>query len=58
LGWVDEKILVVPLDKMAEVTQKENLIRTTLYVISPALQNMGEVRSRLYHPEHNHLFRP
>jgi len=58
LGWVDEKILVVPLNKMAEVTQKENLIRTTLYVISPALQNMGEVRSRLYHPEHNHLFRP
>ncbi len=58
LGWVDEKILVVPLDKMAEVTQKENLIRTTLYVISPALQEMREVRSRLYHPEHNHLFRP
>jgi len=58
LGWVDEKILVVPLEKMAEVTQKENLIRTTLYVISPALQEMGEVRSRLYHPEHNHLFRP
>ncbi|WP_026730950.1 precorrin-4 C(11)-methyltransferase [Fischerella sp. PCC 9605] len=57
LGWPDEKIWVVPLDKMANYTHEENLIRTTLYVISPAL---GEVigRSRLYHPEHTHLFRP
>jgi precorrin-4/cobalt-precorrin-4 C11-methyltransferase len=57
LGWEDEKIWVVPLEKMADVTHEEKLIRTTLYVISPAL---GEVsaRSRLYHPEHNHLFRP
>lgn len=65
LGWPDEKILLVSLDKMATVTQEENLIRTTLYVISPALgaatgrlQSMGEARSRLYHPEHTHLFRP
>lgn len=57
LGWPDEKILVVSLDKMAIVTQEENLIRTTLYVISPAL-GKAEARSRLYHPEHNHLFRP
>ncbi|PSM47648.1 precorrin-4 C(11)-methyltransferase [Chroococcidiopsis sp. CCALA 051] len=57
LGWEDERICVTTLDKMAETTHKENLIRTTLYVISPAL---GEVtaRSRLYHPEHTHLFRP
>ncbi|KOP25130.1 precorrin methylase [Hapalosiphon sp. MRB220] len=57
LGWSDEKILVVPLDKMADCTHQENLTRTTLYVISPALkQTIG--RSRLYHPEHTHLFRP
>ncbi len=37
LGWEDEKIRVVPLNRMAEVTQQENLIRTTMYVISPAL---------------------
>ncbi|MBV9386404.1 MAG: precorrin-4 C(11)-methyltransferase [Chroococcidiopsidaceae cyanobacterium CP_BM_ER_R8_30] len=57
LGWPDEKILLVSLEEMADVTRREKLIRTTLYVISPAL---GEVtaRSRLYHPEHNHLFRP
>ncbi|MCX7595788.1 MAG: hypothetical protein N2235_18905, partial [Fischerella sp.] len=56
LGWPDEKIWIVPLDKMSEHTYNENLIRTTLYVISPAL---GEAigRSRLYHPEHTHLFR-
>jgi len=65
LGWPDEKILLVSLDKMADVSKKENLIRTTLYVISPALgtaetrlQSIGEARSRLYHPEHTHLFRP
>jgi len=51
--------------EMADLSKKENLIRTTLYVISPALrtaetrlQSMGEARSRLYHPEHTHLFRP
>lgn len=56
LGWSDERIVVVPLNQMAECTHKEKLIRTTLYVISPALsQTTG--RSRLYHPEHSHLFR-
>lgn len=60
LGWPDEKIRVVPLEKMAQVTQEENLIRTTLYVISPALAKMPQVstfRSKLYNPEHSHLFR-
>jgi precorrin-4/cobalt-precorrin-4 C11-methyltransferase len=72
LGWSDEKIWLVPLDRMAEVTQKENLIRTTMYVISSALaaptvpteydfngtdEEIGELRSRLYNPEHSHLFR-
>jgi precorrin-4/cobalt-precorrin-4 C11-methyltransferase len=60
LGWDDEKIIVVPLDKMASCTREENLIRTTLYIISAALseQSIGETRSRLYNPEHKHLFRP
>jgi precorrin-4/cobalt-precorrin-4 C11-methyltransferase len=57
LGWPDEKIWLVPLQEMAAKTKLEKLVRTTLYTISPAL---GEVsaRSRLYHPEHYHLFRP
>jgi precorrin-4/cobalt-precorrin-4 C11-methyltransferase len=69
IGWPDEQIWLVPLDKMAAVTHEENLIRTTLYVISPALATIGKTpmrsafsnpiaRSRLYHPEHSHLFRP
>ena len=57
VGWPDEQILVVPLNEMAAVTQREHLIRTTLYIISPALAN-AKVRSRLYNPEHHHLFRP
>ena len=61
LGWPDEKIRVVPLTEMAKTTQEEKLIRTTLYVISPALGAVGEKtnsRSQLYHPQHSHLFRP
>lgn len=57
IGWPDERIWVVPLEKMAEVTHQEKLIRTTMYLVSPALA-AGEARSQLYHPEHHHLFRP
>ncbi|MBO3459043.1 precorrin-4 C(11)-methyltransferase [Aetokthonos hydrillicola Thurmond2011] len=58
LGWADEKIRVVPLNQMANCTKHENLVRTTLYVISPALsQTTSEARSRLYNSQHTHLFR-
>lgn len=57
LGWPDEQIWLVPLTEMAEVTRREDLIRTTLYVVSPALA-AGKVRSQLYNPSHTHLFRP
>ena len=61
IGWPDETIVTVPLTQMAAVTQAQQLTRTTLYLISPALaahsaQPSG--RSRLYHPDHDHLFRP
>jgi precorrin-4/cobalt-precorrin-4 C11-methyltransferase len=56
VGWPDETIRVVPLKEMADCTHKEQLIRTTLYIISPAL-SPATARSRLYHPEHHHLFR-
>lgn len=62
LGWPDEQIWVVSLDKMTEITQTHQLIRTTLYLISPTLDaskiNYQKARSRLYHPDHSHLFRP
>ena len=57
VGWNDEKILVVTLKEIVDYTHKEQLIRTTLYIISPAL-GQATARSRLYHPEHSHLFRP
>jgi len=66
LDWPDEQLWVVPLHQMAEVTRRENLIRTTLYVISTALKvrpqdQVGATdqrRSQLYNPSHDHLFRP
>ena len=57
VGWQDEKIWLVPIEKMAQVTETEGLIRTTLYIISPALNSQSITRSRLYHPDHSHLFR-
>lgn len=62
VGWEDEQILVVPLTEMSIVTARENLVRTTMYIISPALAEINgdasRTRSRLYHPQHHHLFRP
>ncbi|MEE3715536.1 precorrin-4 C(11)-methyltransferase [Tumidithrix elongata RA019] len=64
LGWTDEKILLVPLHEMASATRNQDLIRTTLYIISPALgeaqtrlEKLGTARSRLYHPTYDRLFR-
>jgi len=70
VGWPDEKIWVVPLNEMASLTRTENLIRTTLYIVSPALGQASSLRistgdssvpplqrSRLYNPDHTHLFR-
>jgi precorrin-4/cobalt-precorrin-4 C11-methyltransferase len=57
VGWEDEQIWVVPLSQMAAVTHEHKLIRTTLYLVSPALTEVVNTRSRLYHPEHSHLFR-
>lgn len=59
LGWPDEQMWVVPLTEMARATEEHQLVRTTLYLISPALKTSPtNARSRLYHPEHQHLFRP
>jgi precorrin-4/cobalt-precorrin-4 C11-methyltransferase len=79
IGWEDEKIWLVPLHRMAAVSKQEQLTRTTLYVISPALaaetvpkiffseqnseaidpsETLSNRRSRLYNPDHSHLFRP
>jgi precorrin-4/cobalt-precorrin-4 C11-methyltransferase len=69
VGWEDERIWIVPLLEMAAVTAREQLVRTTMYLISPALAQVNcqdsttvgtrsYPRSQLYHPHHRHLFRP
>ena len=57
VSWPDQWLNVVPLNQMAAVSKKRQLIRTTLYVVSPALASQGQ-RSKLYSPSHDHLFRP
>ena len=57
LSWPDQWLSVVPLAQMAAVSREKQLIRTTLYVVSPALAAPDTNRSRLYSPSHNHLFR-
>ncbi len=58
VSWPDEKILVVPLSAMAQTTESERLLRTTMYIISPVLGEVGKYRSQLYNPAYSHLFRP
>jgi precorrin-4/cobalt-precorrin-4 C11-methyltransferase len=43
---------------MAQATQERQLIRTTLYLVSPALRAPDTARSLLYSASHDHLFRP
>lgn len=57
VSWPDQWLTVVPLDRMAATSRERQLIRTTLYVVSPALAAPEAARSRLYSASHNHLFR-
>jgi precorrin-4/cobalt-precorrin-4 C11-methyltransferase len=57
VSWPNEWLAIVPLREMAQTSRNRDLIRTTLYIISPALEQ-GPQRSRLYSPDHDHLFRP
>lgn len=71
LGWEDEKLRLVPLAQMAAATQAEHLVRSTTFIISPALSaatvppEYGQVAcsplassSQLYSGTYGHLFRP
>ncbi|WFN60280.1 precorrin-4 C(11)-methyltransferase [Synechococcus sp. CCFWC 502] len=57
VSWPDQWLQVVPLEQMAAVSRERQLIRTTLYVVSPALAAPEQARSRLYSASHDHLFR-
>ena len=54
--WKDEWIKLVTLKEMATISRSKNLIRTTIYIVSPALKAKNH-RSKLYHSSHKHLFR-
>lgn len=56
VSWPDQWLKIVPLRDMAEMSKQKDLIRTTLYIVSPALA-AGRERSKLYSPSHDHLFR-
>ena len=56
VSWPDQFMEVVPLKEMASISKMKNLIRTTIYIISPALKSQKN-RSMLYNPKHRHLFR-
>ncbi len=56
VSWEDEWIAVVPLSKMASTSKERELIRTTLYIVSPSLMRTKN-RSMLYSSKHSHLFR-
>ena len=56
VSWEDEWIKNVPLKLMAKTSKERGLIRTTIYIISPALNFEGN-RSKLYDSNHKHLFR-
>lgn len=49
LGWPDQQILLTPLIDLAATTQAQGFVRTTLFIISPAL---GQI------PSSNARFRP
>jgi len=60
LGWPDEQIWLGSLAEMAALTRQAGLERTVLYLVSPALKGLSSsrsARSRLYSPDHTHLFR-
>jgi len=57
VSWPDQWLTVVPLAAMAATSRERDLIRTTLYIVSPALAAAGEPRSLLYSASHNHLVR-
>ena len=57
VSWPDQWLTIVPLHQMAATSREQQLIRTTLYVVSPALRPPPAARSKLYSASHKHLFR-
>ena len=56
VSWDDGWTHLIELKDMEKFTLENKLIRTTIYIISPALGNRTK-RSNLYSPSYKHLFR-
>ena len=56
VSWDDGWTSLIELKDMEKFSIDKKLIRTTIYIISPAINNYQN-RSKLYNPSHKHLFR-
>ena len=56
VSWDDGWTALINLEDMEEFTNTKNLIRTTIYIISPAIEHFKK-SSNLYNPSYKHLFR-
>jgi len=56
VSWDDGWTSLIELKNMEKFSIEKKLIRTTIYIISPALSNFKS-RSNLYNPSYKHLFR-
>ena len=56
VSWDDGWTALIELKDMDKFTSEKKLIRTTIYIISPAIDHFSN-RSNLYDPSYRHLFR-
>ncbi len=56
VSWDDGWTSLIELKDMEKFSIEKKLIRTTIYIISPAISN-SQKRSNLYNPSYKHLFR-
>ena len=56
VSWPDEKIVLTKLCHLAEEIRRQQLTRTTLILVGPAIGGRQN-RSRLYDRNHGHVFR-
>ena len=56
VSWDDGWTSIIKLKDMEKFTLEKGLIRTTIYIVSPAINSITN-RSNLYDPSYKHLFR-
>ena len=56
VSWDDGWTSLIKLKDMEKFSHEKKLIRTTIYIISPAIKNYKK-HSNLYNPNYSHLFR-